>query len=399
MGVVWRAIQLGLERPVAIKMLAPSYMRNPEARLRFTREARVAASLQHPNVVSVLDFGIDGETSYLVMELLVGGSLRERLQSGAVSIGEASVIGAEVSTALIAAHRINLVHRDIKPENIFMELSEGIERVRVVDFGLAFIEGGDESLGRLTSDGILSGTPAYMSPEQVKGQNIGPASDVYSLACMLYELMVGRTVYSGAATLIMTRHAFEPPLSMRRAAPHRGIDPILDELVMSMLSKSPLLRPPLDRVKATLDTFAGNSTSRIGRSGASVADRSSRMVPIDAATESTHLPEPIRDATPVQLSWVGEDDEELALGLASNDIERTRDAPTTGAIAYAPGSTLDDLKAMVARGICVVTDVDVDDIVGITDRLRAGVADVVTRPVRADDLARKIRRAHGKAAR
>lgn len=401
-GVVWHATQLGLDRPVAIKVLSPAYVHNENARHRFTREARLAATFEHPSAVAVLDFGSTDDKLYLVMQLLVGRSLRQRLsQSPAPTLGEVAMIGSQIASALIAAHRIQLVHRDIKPENVFLEATGDGELVKVVDFGLAFIVGeGAGSLGRLTGEGILSGTPAYMSPEQIKGDAIGPAADTYALGCVLYEAIVGDPPFEGSVAELFTRHTYAAPIPLRRVVTNRSIDPLLDELVTAMLAKSPLLRPPLDRVKATLEALAGTSTARLGRSGLAVGELTERGAPAADTTNVTvrltQLPEGFEDAEAIEVGWRGRDDEDLALALAANAIRLTR---KPASVVYVPGAELDAVRALVAEGARVITDVAVDDLDGMMARLRAGVFDLVTRPIRVEDLARKLRRAHAERER
>jgi serine/threonine-protein kinase len=390
MGEVWHATQLGLDRGVAVKVLRADVARHADARARFAREARVAATLHHPGAVSVIDFGEHDGILFLVMELLVGRTLRERLDAGPVEIGEALAITAQIAAALDAAHRIRLVHRDIKPENVFLEAHADGERVRVVDFGLAFIAAapGDadpRALGRLTDEGILGGTPAYMSPEQVRGRAVGPACDIYSLGCVLYELISGHPPFVGPVADLLARHAYAPVTPLRQAAADRDIEPALDELVLAMLAKSPPLRPPpaavVERIAALTEP------GRVpGRSGAHLGDRSSRMV---ARAELV-----VDDPGAEDVGWLGAWDDDLTLGLATAGLRARRDAATgPGALVFAPGADLPALTALVAGGAIVVTDVTLGDVAGITARLRAGVADVVTRPVRPDDLARKLTRA------
>ena len=173
MGVVYRARQLDLGRDVAIKLLHQGAATRSEARLRFLREAKVATRLVHPAAVQILDFGETEDQPYLVMELLDGESLRDRLERGPLPLPDVLRLCRDVASALAAAHDVRLIHRDIKPENIFLQKVAGADdatpwRVRVVDFGLAFVaDSEDLSVGRMTQEGVVGGAPAYMSPEQV----------------------------------------------------------------------------------------------------------------------------------------------------------------------------------------------------------------------------------------
>ncbi|HVV88346.1 MAG TPA: serine/threonine-protein kinase, partial [Kofleriaceae bacterium] len=291
-GQVWRAVQLDLDRPVALKLMHPMLADREDAQLRFLREARVAASLRHPGAVRILDFGDSSAGLYLAMELLVGQTLRARQAAGPLPRALALDLAAQIAVVLDAAHRINLVHRDIKPENIFLVGGQagppalersarrgtaavaaaepgsgslhdpggvgdaGAPRVRVVDFGLAFIADAQTSLGRLTADGVLGGTPAYMSPEQARGRAVGPPSDVYSLGCTLYELVAGRPPFVGSVTEVITRHAYAPAVPLRELELSPPPPVALDELLRTMLSKSPPLRPTAAQVVAALGTIA-----------------------------------------------------------------------------------------------------------------------------------------------
>jgi len=392
MGVVWRATQLGLDRAVAVKVMHTGFARREDARARFTREARVAAALRHPSVVAVLDFGEadDADRSlYLVMELLVGRSLRAYLETHRPDVAEAAAITVQVARALAAAHEIQLVHRDIKPENIFLETCEGGHRVRVVDFGLAFIAARADkergSLGRITEDGVLGGTPLYMSPEQTRGATVGPAADIYALGCVCYELLTGRPPFTGTVAETLTRHAYASPVPLRKLAPDLALPAAIDELVSAMLAKQPGPRPtPTEIIELLTPVAAGEAPAERSRSGAS---RAERMVP------PTTPPPSIAAEAATPVAWIGELDDDLVLGLAANGFEAIAGSPARAPLVYAPGASADQLVALVRDHRAVVTDVVPGDLDGITARLRAGVAEVVSRPVRADDLVRKLRRA------
>ena len=392
MGVVWRATQLGLGRRVAVKVMHAGFARHDGARARFTREARVAAALRHPSVVAVLDFGEADDADralYLVMELLIGQSLRAHLELRHPTLAEAAAVTVQVARALGAAHAIHLVHRDIKPENIFLEGHEDGHRVRVVDFGLAFIAAAPDqargSLGRMTDEGVLGGTPLYMSPEQTRGAEVGPASDVYSLGCVLYELVAGRPPFSGTIVEMLTRHAYSPPVPLRKLAPDLAIAPALDDFVLAMLAKLPASRPTPEQIVAVLAPLAAGDERETRAPGS----RTERMLP-----PSVPPPLPAASEAMIALAWLGAIDDGLVLGLAANGFAAApTTAPTRDQLVYAPGATLEQLAALATSSRAVVTDVPAGDLEGITSRLRAGVAEVVARPVRLDDLARKLRRA------
>jgi eukaryotic-like serine/threonine-protein kinase len=396
MGVVWRATQLGLDRPVAIKVMHAGFAHRPDARARFTREARVAAALRHPAAIAVLDFGeADDEdrSLYLVMELLIGQPLRALLEARAVPLAEAAAITVEVARALAAAHDIQLVHRDIKPENIFLEAHPPGYRVKVVDFGLAFIAAPPDEdagvLGRMTEEGVLGGTPLYMSPEQTRGVAVGPPTDIYALGCVFYELVAGRPPFLGSVAEILTRHAYAAPVPLRKLAPDVALPTAVDELVSAMIAKPPEVRPSPARVIEVLGPLAaGRAVAERSGTGAS---RAERMVPPTS-------PPPVDGAAApsdgVPIAWIGPIEDGLLLGLAASGFAPIVGAPAADAlVVYAPGATIDELAALARAHRVVITDVAAGDLDGVTARLRAGVAEVVSRPVRADDLVRKLRRA------
>jgi dienelactone hydrolase len=208
MGVVYRADDLSLGRQVAIKLLSPRVSSDPEARRRFLHEARAAASLDHSGICTVFDAGEREGHLFIVMALLDGPTLKERLEAGPVPAAEAVGIAAQVAEALEAAHRHGIVHRDIKPANIML-LPDG--RAKVVDFGLAHFAGGTV----LTRTGVTLGTAAYMSPEQAQGYGVDARTDVWSLGVVLYEMLGGVRPFAGdmmASVLYAVVHSEPKPL-------------------------------------------------------------------------------------------------------------------------------------------------------------------------------------------
>lgn len=394
-GVVWRAVQLGLDRPVAVKFLHPQFVAREEARARFVREARVAASLDHPCSVAVLDFGEHAGLLYLVMELLVGESLRARLERGPIAIDEALEIMRQIASALAAAHRISLVHRDIKPENIFLEQTDGGPQVKVVDFGLAFIAAPDQEstqLGRMTEEGVLGGSPAYMSPEQVRGRGIGPPSDVYSLGCVLYELIAGRPPFVGSVGEVLTRHAYAPAQSLRELGLLTASQLAIDELVTAMLSKAAPARPTPNRIVAAIVALELPGDPRAGRTPSRTGDRRARTLSRPPLFDD----EPGDDEV-LKVVALGAIDDDLALLLAAAGLHLRAirdDAAAEGMLVWAPGVELDRLALLAERGAVLVTDVATRDVSRLAGLVRAGVVEVIVQPVDGDELVRRIRRAH-----
>jgi serine/threonine protein kinase len=202
MGEVYRARHATLDRLVAIKVLPPALADDPDARARFEREAKAVAALSHPNILAIHDFAVDGTTAYVVMELLEGDTLRERLAGGPLPLKKAAQIAHDIALGLAAAHDAGLVHRDIKPRNIFITAAG---HVKILDFGLArpirttsAVDPNASTVLRETNPGTVLGTVGYMSPEQVKGQPADHRSDIFSLGCVLFEMITGRRAFERA---------------------------------------------------------------------------------------------------------------------------------------------------------------------------------------------------------
>ncbi|MFN3192816.1 MAG: protein kinase domain-containing protein [Aureliella sp.] len=207
MGVVLKAFDRSLDRVVAIKVLAPHLGNSSAARKRFSREAKAAAAVLHPNVIPIYGVSSDATFPYLVMAYVRGGSLQTRLErEGPLSPTEVLRIGAQVAAGLAAAHGQGLIHRDIKPENILLE--EGVERVTLTDFGLA--RAVDDT--SVTLEGSIAGTPQFMSPEQARGESVDQKSDLFSLGSVLYNLCTGRPPFRADSSYgVMRKISDEKP--------------------------------------------------------------------------------------------------------------------------------------------------------------------------------------------
>src|SRR5262249_18262559 len=198
MGSVWLARHVHLGAPVAIKLMDPSFIASAMFRARFEREARTAANLQSPHIVQVHDYGIEGDTPYLVMELLQGEDLKTRLERcGRLPLADAARILIQAGKGLRRAHDLGLVHRDLKPGNLFLARIEDEEVVKILDFGIAKETGGECS-GAMTQTGEILGSPFYMSPEQVRGdKELDPRSDLWSLGVILFRTVTGVSPFKG----------------------------------------------------------------------------------------------------------------------------------------------------------------------------------------------------------
>ena len=242
MGTVYRAGRLLIGDRVAVKVLHPDQMADPQAVERFRREAQTTARLKHPNVVTVYDFGVSREgLNYQVMELAEGESLRSLVErNGRLAETAAAEIIRQVCAALDEAHRQGIVHRDLKPENILVQtIPDGLQ-VKLLDFGVAALR--EDEPGRLTQTGAAVGTPHYMSPEQCLGEELDGRSDIYSLGIVLFEMLTGVVPFdSPTTTAIAVKHVNDPPPSPRTLNPK--ISRAVESVALRALEKRRDSRP------------------------------------------------------------------------------------------------------------------------------------------------------------
>ncbi len=238
MGLVFEAEDTDLLRPVALKVIRPELAGSTQAAQRFTLEARAMAALKHDHVVTIYQVGQERGVPFLAMEYLKGMSLYRWLERGhKPSLDLVLRLGREMAAGLAAAHKRGLIHRDIKPANIWLEAPIG--RVKILDFGLARSENQDV---QITNPGMALGTPAYMAPEQARGEGAAAAGDLFSLGCVLYQLCTGDLPFSGTTVMaVLTSLSIDRPTPARDRNP--AVPPALDALVMQLLAKDPADRP------------------------------------------------------------------------------------------------------------------------------------------------------------
>jgi serine/threonine protein kinase/Tfp pilus assembly protein PilF len=244
MGVVYKAFDTRLDRPVALKFLSDKLTRDEHALERFRREARAASALNHPGICTLYDIGEQDGRAFIAMEFIDGETLRSRIQNKPLALEQTLKLGIQIAEALDAAHSEGIIHRDIKPANIFVS-KRG--QAKILDFGLAKLvpkgiaQSQDDSDSEISDSssvaGIISGTPAYMSPEQVRGDNLDPRTDIFSLGLILYEMATGRQAF-GAPTpgMIIEAVLTRSPATPRSIDP--GIPPRLEEIIHKALRKN-----------------------------------------------------------------------------------------------------------------------------------------------------------------
>jgi serine/threonine protein kinase len=261
-GTVFRARHAELGHPVAVKVLQASAAANPEALARFRREGITACRVRHPNAVQVLDFGVTGGIAYLVMELLSGYSLEKELEGGRkVPLPRTVKVMVPVCEALAAAHRSGIVHRDVKPANVFLHLAGGEEHPKVLDFGIARIVGEAAADPRVTLEGFVVGTPAYMAPERFRNQPVDGRTDVYSVGVTLYQMLTGRLPFAAdprdpMAVAMQHLEAEAPPMD------DPELPEAVGEVVRNAMRKVRDHRPDAHRLGQDLVRAAGGRRRR-----------------------------------------------------------------------------------------------------------------------------------------
>ena len=283
MGEVYRARDVRLDRPVALKILRPEVIGDLERKQRFIHEAKAASALNHPNIVTVYDIGETDGTEFIVMEYVEGRTIGELIRPKGLPLEEAMRCAAQIADALGKAHSAGIVHRDIKPSNV-MITHAGL--VKVLDFGVAKpfapdLSGLNEShmptiAVDTTHDGMLVGTAAYMSPEQARGNRVGPASDVFSLGSLLYEMITGRRAFGAGTTLAtITAVLRDEPVPIHEITADVPVD--LEKFVARCLRKDPTRRfhhmmdvkLRLEEILADFQSAAARPGSPVGREQAS----------------------------------------------------------------------------------------------------------------------------------
>ena len=362
MGSVWRAEDTILRRTVAVKLIQLATQSDEKARARFTREAQAAARLQHPNIVTVFDFGIDHGVAYMVMEYLAGpdlaGLVRDR---GSLPIATALDYLKQTASGLAAAHAEGVLHRDIKPANLMLTR---LGDVKVLDFGIAAVA---ERTEQLTTTNQIIGTLAYLAPERSMGSQASVQSDLYGLGCVATVLLTGRPPFEGTTGQLLLKHLNEVPRPISERTP--GVPVGLDDLVSSMLAKDPAERPRsaqvvADRLRALRQPDSSRteapvpspaapaslSTGKDNPARVSIAPAAAKRHPVRAELQGetartvpaggVSAPEP-PEATPTKLKWAEPAEVPLAV------------APVSAGTRWRPGKQLLVVSSIAAAIVIV----------------------------------------------
>ncbi len=288
MGAVYKARQMSMDRIVAVKVLSPAHAKNPDYRTRFESEARAVARLNHPNIVTGIDAGNTEGIYYFAMEFVDGETLGQMQQRAGGKLEERETLKfvRQIALALKHAHECNLLHRDVKPDNILVDKNRLV--AKLADLGLARdAVGGDCGATRA---GQAVGTPFYMSPEQARGKDLSPATDIYSLGGSLYHLLTGQIPFSGtSAAMIMARHITDPVPNPRI------IEPRISSATAKMIVKC-LQKDPADRFRTATELIdeidrISNGTKQLDGIGAAKGKqpptgKTQRSTPVDAKTST-----------------------------------------------------------------------------------------------------------------
>lgn len=309
MGAVYKAEQLRIARLCAIKILSASFASNPDALARFNREAQLSSSFNHPHAVTIYDFGDDQGLHYLAMEFVEGETLSSVLRwEGVVPLERTLTIARQACDALDAAHRMNIVHRDLKPDNIMLSRRNHGDWVKILDFGIAKRVGESLQHGQdLTQAGFVVGTPLYMSPEQLAGEQLDPRSDIYSLAIIVYQMLTGKLPFAGDnMQSVMVKRLTEDPLPMWKVNPHVAVPPAVEAALMRALQRkrehrTPTVRDFIGELEAgcaagtvflgatQLQLAAGNTSPFVSGTSSFPTEESHRTTP-DTASEDATVP-------------------------------------------------------------------------------------------------------------
>lgn len=297
MGEVWKAHDTAIDRVVALKMLLPAYAKDPDFERRFRREAKAAARLDNPHVVPIYDVGEIDDRLYVTMRLINGRDLQSLIDAGPLEPHRAVAIIDQIASALHNAHKVGLVHRDVKPSNILVDEND---YAYLIDFGIARAA----TDTRLTSASSAIGTWAYMAPERFNSGDVHPSSDIYALACVLYQCLTGQQPFPGSTLeQVAVGHMVTPPPRPSERAP---IPPAMDRVIATGLAKQPADRysTAVEMASAAKEAVTGNGSSSAWAAPAPAHAPSSGAIswPEQPFTQVSNTPAPYPASAPTQFS-------------------------------------------------------------------------------------------------
>lgn len=415
MGIVYRATHLELGEHVAVKFLKANWAARTEFRARFRREAVILAKLRHPGIVTVLDFGeLDGDL-YMVMELVRGTALADLLAPGQTPLSRLRTYAVfdQLLGVLETAHDEGIIHRDLKPENVMLvPAKDGEDRVKVLDFGIAYLDDGGHAGHRLTETGTVRGTPQYMSPEQCKGIDVSAAADVYAVGVMLFEALAGVLPFEAVeVTGLMIQHMFvEPPL-LRESGRKPDVSRGLETLVKRVLSKKPEERPDARTLRQELASVSrGTDVASFEDRGAQERTRMAALSRSDRAITGISSAQDVSIShadgeTPAVLVWADApraSDVRTALAVhglrAETHFGDEAPAPTaaTKALVVASADGVGEARVLAAKKggyanvpVLVIDSATSQETVAL---VRAGASDVALASASEDEIVKKLRR-------
>jgi len=373
MGEVFRAVDTRLRRSVAIKFLLGAGASNPVHRRRFLQEARAASALNHPNIVVIYDIASQDGVDFLVMEHVAGQNLKDLIPAEGIPLEKVASIGSQIASALGAAHAAGITHRDIKPANI-MVTPEG--QVKVLDFGIAKMAphaaAGSEEDTRTVADftvpGVIMGTVAYMSPEQMRGDPVDGRADIFSMGCVLYQAATGRLPFRGASTLAMM-HEIATATPAAPSSLRADLPSAFDRLIAGCLEKDPKQRPAsANEVMEDLKRLAS------WREQATAREQAPAKVQTDRPSVAV---------IPFQLRSATKEDEFLSIALADAVIHRL---VSTGKLLVRPIATVARYKGAETEWAQVARDLNVDLVVEGTIQKMGAKVRVIVQVQRAADV-------------
>ena len=357
MAIVYRGLDNVLGRTVAIKTMLPQYASDPSFAARFKQEAQAAAALQSPYIVSVYDWGKDGDTYYIIMEYLRGTDLKSGIRKhGALDSRKVAQIGSQIASALSVAHQHDIIHRDIKPQNIMVQPDGNI---KVMDFGIARAKN-----SHLTADNSVLGTAHYVSPEQTQGKDLEATSDLYSLGVVMYEAATGRVPFEGEdAISVALKQVNELPVPPSQVNPR--CDPYLERIILKCMQKNPADRfQTADELKRTLNDYVAGHTDAVANATSVIDTNPTRQLNQNVTTT---LPQ-AQGTLPVTQSRTSRVNTQAQTATAAREEQRAqtrRRRLLTGLLAALVVVAAIVAGAIALRGNSTATE-QVPNLIGLT---------------------------------